>query len=749
MNVPVSKLFDYVTTEYTKGNIRQAFQAIITSPAVEYDYYQEGGLFLRYFIHFADASVFQTLSERIDTAEALLDALSSDPGAKIKYESFIYFLNNELLIQNPVFMEYLGILIATSDPQYQSPISEKFILQRGWATFKNVKPKYVKIISSEHLISTPLQAFSYPQSLFHPTIPKCESGVPVIFLEPIDHFDYVSYLTSYCKGKSVFIFETVSSLIQLCQFKEVISFLSDPKATIYILSIYPNKQLVIQDLPQEDFYPITMIPNDLLIDELPLILKVLKLCFNQTQEELSKDTPTGNWLYHVAKNYLLNKDIKKYGKSRCLALKTATDLTNWFDPHKGSPPPQAYLGRPPHNYINDKIQEFSLKRNPRPFKYEKKIRLAHVTSQLIDGGHAPTNLLRTLLSHADRNKFDLSLIVTERIAPHPKEYPSPKQLSSSSLNRAPKTIQLVRQLGIHIDILNPNQTYEEIVYDAANILKHQNIDIVVFHGPDPINNLCGCMTNVPVRVLFEHGQPPIEPCYDVAILSSEEAYKLHQASFEKMGIKGYHLMFSINVTENWEKAPYTKESLKFPKDSFIMTTISNHLNDRLSADMCQAIGTILQRCPKAYYAPIGEKPNNARIRSLFAPYGVNDRIVFMGLQYRPSQIARSMELYLNEFPFGSGLGMLDAMAAGCPVVSMYDANGPAQARYGGVYFGLDRIIKTNKVEDYIELACRLYHDPAFYKEWSEHAKEQYQKRIDVTAYVKEFERILLEQVKDA
>jgi glycosyltransferase involved in cell wall biosynthesis len=159
--------------------------------------------------------------------------------------------------------------------------------------------------------------------------------------------------------------------------------------------------------------------------------------------------------------------------------------------------------------------------------------------------------------------------------------------------------------------------------------------------------------------------------------------------------------------------------------------------------MCAAIGKILKRCPKAYYAPMGLVKNEDQLREYFKPFGVNDRVIFLGNILNPSQIARSMELYLNEFPFGSGIGILDAMAAGCPVVSMFNAEGPQQGRYGGTYFGLDKVVHTGKIEDYVELACKLVNDKALHTEWSKHAKEQYEKRSDEKKYVKSFEEILL------
>ncbi len=140
-----------------------------------------------------------------------------------------------------------------------------------------------------------------------------------------------------------------------------------------------------------------------------------------------------------------------------------------------------------------------------------------------------------------------------------------------------------------------------------------------------------------------------------------------------------------------EAEPYPLDQLGLPSGTKVLTTISNNLENRLTNEMCLAIAEILQSCPDACYAPMGRVDDEGKLRRFFRQHKVEDRIFFLGSVSKPSQYARSMHIYLNEFPFGSCLGMLDAMAAGCPVVSMYDMKGPPQARYGGDYFGLERV----------------------------------------------------------
>lgn len=210
-----------------------------------------------------------------------------------------------------------------------------------------------------------------------------------------------------------------------------------------------------------------------------------------------------------------------------------------------------------------------------------------------------------------------------------------------------------------------------------------------------------------------------------------------------MGIKFVTLPFVVDSRMGWGENPYPYEKLGVPPGSFLMTTISNHLESRLTRQMCHAISKILQRCPHAYYTPMGPIKDASRQMDIFLKYGVQDRVRFLGHCDEPSQYARSMHLYLNEFPFGSGLGILDAMASECPVVSMYDPEGPPQGRYGGIYFGLEKAVQPGDTDGYVKLACQLYEEEAMYKAWAEHAKMQYEKHTDVESYMQKFEDILV------
>lgn len=736
------------------GELLKAIQLIIAHPAVSYDQLLSKEEAFRYIIHYVDACVYKGLLDVSTTNQVLQMILQSDKRLSVLADHFLTVLGKE-----QVLLEYLLTQISEQKPVkeviedipllYQPLVDDQLKLFQLGEDLKQAKPAWGELIlGKESFINQPWHLFAYPSAAFY-LIDEKQGEIPVLFLEPIEQLDYAALLIPFLHKPLFLILENRANLFQLLQFPFVFQILSAPETIIYFLDQYPYDQLKTQNLPQiqawiknKELRPIRVTQQPILESFLPIWLQAFKRYLTEPIEERKEETPIANWLYQLSKKVIFNIQAERYGESRCMALSIYTGYEKWFDRHKGNPPPQSDLGPISKDYFLQKLEPLMAKREVRPFAPQSKIRLAHIVPQVVDGGHAPTRLLNNLLTYGDQDWFELFLISTERMSPRFLEYPLIFYSSDPSDKRGKATLDYLSKLNVKILMVPHPQTYAQTAYFVKDVLNQLQIDIAVFHGPDEINTLCSNITDVPIRVLFEHGTVPQYSGFDLAILSTEEAFKKHREVLREKGTESCALDFCLDIRSSWEKDPYSKESLGLPSDSFVMTTISNHLDDRLSVEMCYAIIEILKNCPQAVYAPIGIIYHPERIQALFAEYAVDDRLIFLGSKMNPSQYARSMELYLNEFPFGSCLGMLDAMAAGCPVVSMYDEYGPPQAQYGASYFGRDRVIMTGKTEDYVALASQLIQNPTLYEEWSEYAKNRYEERIDVKAYVNKFEKVL-------
>lgn len=724
-------VFQTFTEAYAKGDFLQAFQSIIAHPAIHYDEIPSKVSVLPHLINYADSCVFKNLSTVIKTNSTLQLAIESDKQLMASHQDFLSLLKLEYHLLTVPHLTF-------SPPSvYQKKWMDNQCILDNRDRFVQAKPLLSFLVNDEQ---KPLHTFAYPSEAFNPTITNPNEKMPLIFLEPIQDLDYAEILSPYRNQPSLFVCQSATVFWHLLQFDSLIPFLCHPLSTIYILELYPSLQLNVQQTPRhphQQFNPITLTNNTAIQEVIPSFTAAL----------IDSDH---DWLYLVAKRLLSRIQTERYGKSRCFALNKWETFQNWFDPHKPRVLHHAdgNIGPAPVDYVQQALAEYKKHQQKRFYTPKHKIRLAHVASQLVDTGVAPSQLLYSLAINHHQDLFDIIVISTECFDVFTLDYPPSPRYSPTSTIRGKAMIESLEKQGINVFTITLSTSMEGSALLVNEILHQFNIDVAVFHGPDQINAISSCSCDVPLCVLFEHGTTIAYPGFDIAIVSTEESLTVHQKELAHHHIKGFALPFCVDIRKTWTPHPIPKEQLGFPADAFIMTTISHHLDHRLTDDMCHAIGKILQRSPQAFYAPIGEMKDPKRLLQIFDLYGVGSRFVSLGPLLHPSQYARSMHLYLNEFPFGSCLGMLDAMAAGCPVVSMYDEDGPPQARYAGAYFGKDRVIKNGNIDDYIDLACRLIHDKELYQEWSQYTLSQYEKHANVQQYTREFERIIQLSLKE-
>lgn len=434
--------------------------------------------------------------------------------------------------------------------------------------------------------------------------------------------------------------------------------------------------------------------------------------------------------YGLNLSKLYHYRVARYGQKKLPALMEYTRQMRWKDPHKG---PNTYfpLELP---VWKEELQQKESERVKRSLGAEP-LKCVHIVTQLISATHAPTQLLQTLVHYAEET--EQSVISTERLVLRIKEMPLLPDLSGSSLERGGALIRHWQTQGISLSIADTHLSLRETANWCVGELTELEADIVIFHGPDAINQLIAVQCDVPFRVFFDHGTLPESVVgFDFAILSTESGLELFNG-------KATVLPFAVDVKEFWQKEPFGKKELGLSEDDLFLTTVSNSLSSRLGKAMCEAIVAILQQCPKAYYLPIGHDAEVFWQKQFFAEAGVGDRVRFLGARNPAAQWVRSADLYLNEFPFGSGLAVLEAMAAGVPVLALDAEEGPAQGRYGALYMGKDFAVKTS--EAYIKKACELLNSPSLRKEWGDAALARYQQRMDRAAYARAVEQALIKQ----
>lgn len=768
-------IFDVVLRLFEHGHPLSAIQRILPKPTSSYDDVSSDEKAFQYLINYIDASIFWTIYESLHTNQLFQILLETEPTLckrwskvllNMEYEKKLLtmlLLSNEefaktqslspslykLLksIREGSFLQKHEISQAILDVPvfYRACLEGQIQLSQGWSRLTAEKP-FLKADCPLILSLPPVHAFKY-QNMNLEALEFRDEEIPCIFLAPAS-IDYQSLLKPLINRPALFVFDTFVSFKQMLQFPDVVELLKDPEHIIYILDRYPNGQISQQRpfVPLKKFYAITFLDNPSIVKNLEILLRAFEKAFSQQSTDLHSDTPISNCLYQIGKKIVFGIQEERLGKCRLSALHENQTHYEWNDSHKGGIPVDEKIEVYTPDLYYKHLLELYQKRWPKRLPKKNKIHIAHVVAQIVNNRHAPSKLLTNLLNHADRQSFDLTLICTERMITRLKEYPLSPASSVSSAIRGAEVLTKFQTQGIDVFLADEKLSFQETINLVCHILYSANVDVAVFHGPDVINDGVCQQTDVPLKVLFEHGSQAKYPGYDVAFLSSHDALEIYKQHYEGLGTKAIALPFAYDAKKDWLEKPFRKQDFNLPDNSFLLTTISNHLDSRLGEEMCLAISEILQRCPNAWYTPIGCCDDTLKTR--FSKYNVCDRVRFLGAQSDPSQCARMMRLYLNEFPFGSGLGIIDAMAAGCPVVSMYDPSGPQQGRYGGIYYGIDRAITSLDRRGYVDLACRLIEDEDMYDEWSLHALKAYERLSDVASYVKKFENYFLEIGKE-
>ncbi len=568
------------------------------------------------------------------------------------------------------------------------------------------------------------------------------SSTPLIFMEAMQ-FDWKAILEPIKRKPAIFLFSTLWQLYHCLQFPALLETLLEREHLFFILS----DDLVAQRKCQPFFRQLKPPLEPVLISKFPILTHCYKRITKSFEESLlldsslwNKDTKCVEELLSLGCTLHYKQLYHRFGKSKEIALQASLFSMNafsqpLFEKQKGTALECDFLKR--------SLEEIGAKKiKKRSFVKDRPV-IAHVVNQLVDGGHAPTRVLKAILQYHDKKKLIPLLFSTEQYILRLDEYPSFYYRSLSSFKRAPKLLSDLRKSEIEVDIEEESGGYLLAAERLVEKISQKNVDIAVFHGWGVINILAANLMDAPFSVFVDYGYPLTQQGFDLVINSAEESSERASRDLKAFNSRVVTLPMVVDVKEQWEAKAYPKSSFSLPEDAQMITTISNSLQSRLSADMCWAIANILKRCPKAYYCPIGKMKYEGELVRACRMEGVEERLHLLQQCAVPSQIARSMDLYLNEFPVGGGFALLDAMAAGLPIVTMFDENGPIQGRVGGIYYSKERALSSCDREEYMELACELLKNQALQKEHSLFSLNRYNELADPKRYVRKLEQLIL------
>lgn len=567
---------------------------------------------------------------------------------------------------------------------------------------------------------------------------ELKDGVPLIFMEAWE-IDWQQFLNPLKDKEAVFVFTDTNQLLRCLWFDDVIDTLFDPRHVICVLDKYPIEQLLCQNqLKGRSFVPVMINHDPIVVEYHSVLVQLLTSTFTSLPKFYWEETQPANDLYYVGKRVQHYLKARQLGLRHSLALERTEFWDSVHDVHGKVCPSKdirnVVKGR---DYWRDMLARIKPIAPRRSLGTNNKIRIAHIVGTLNDkDAHAPTKRLWNIIQGYDFDCFEVFVFVTEQNSIRLSEYPS-WYYSMLSRSQGKQIISDLENIGVKVCIGNDDGSFLSDSKLIAENMAAQAIDIAVFHEVSPINLLVARLTDVPKRVFFEHGILPLCDDFDLIVLS-------HQEEADRWDYPNTKVVGNDKALAPSKKASVVRKDLNVPKGALVLSTVVSRLDTRLTSDMCWAIGKILRCCPNVYYCPAGSVETDKM--AIFENMAVSHRVRLQGFVDDAAIFLQGVDIYLNEFPIGGSSSVLEAMAAGCPIVTMYyDDNYYAVAARSGAYFvGLDRAVTTK--EQYVELACQLINDVNMRKEWSDYSLQRYKERYsDPLEYSRRYQDIIQQE----
>lgn len=347
---------------------------------------------------------------------------------------------------------------------------------------------------------------------------------------------------------------------------------------------------------------------------------------------------------------------------------------------------------------------------------DEPLRMAHVTCQLVDAGHAPSRSLDSMLRHMDRDRFAPYLCISDSLAPF-EAHSHRVVVSPPTDQRAPRRLADLRD-NVGVTILQPSrrQSYLAAAKDLHEQFAAHQIDIAYFHGSlaTPIEWLLGAWQVAPWQFDAGFGVPLHCPYMDYQHFEFEETREALAFWCRERNIPYGTKHSGVDATAIEEATPHARADLQIPEEHVILGSIGNHQSRRMSREFCQMIAKVLRARPHTTLIVVGQGDFGFQRRilgpDLCDTTDAPPRVRFVGNIPDPARYTKMFDIYVNSFPDGGGFVLGDAMAAAKPVVAIV-CNNSTYARAGGTWLGEEHIVTPPTAEAYAERLIQLIDDP--------------------------------------
>ncbi len=184
--------------------------------------------------------------------------------------------------------------------------------------------------------------------------------------------------------------------------------------------------------------------------------------------------------------------------------------------------------------------------------------------------------------------------------------------------------------------------------------------------------------------------------------------------------------FETDLPENVEA--YSKQWLQLPEDSILLLSAGRSAKFQ---DRCYwlTIVNLLQEYPSCFFAAIGIEKEWVPFLDEVIPEMLHKRIKYLGWREDYLKILAAGDIYLDTYPTGGGVAVVDAMALGLPVVSFHHdysrIHEQTQASGADEFLQIPELIaERGNFEDFAAIIGTLVVDPEYRASMAKRCQEQ-------------------------
>jgi len=339
------------------------------------------------------------------------------------------------------------------------------------------------------------------------------------------------------------------------------------------------------------------------------------------------------------------------------------------------------------------------------------IRIAYIASSIADDETAGRTI-QSLAKHLDPKRCKLSVYSTEVGVRRERQMFAQSSYAAASTTRGSATGDVLAKLKITPWLCSTDGDVVSCCKELANQIVKDRIDVILFDvtQADPIACTVAQWDCARVKINLCRRSPMYMSGVSCVSYVDPVRYEGDISFWNRRGVDSRFILEGMDLDETLAPPPQ-RGTYGIPDNACVLATAGNDLDETISEEFCETVINILRSHPQAIYLLIGEGELNTQKRK-FESAGVAKRVGYAGRRKDLPGFLRMTDIYLSEFPCGTGTGALQAMCMERPCVAVRDGNDGAHSQ-AAQFVGNEACVSGDDPNDYIERVSKLIREPQY------------------------------------